>query len=244
MLLLYIGSKFADPETARPAVPALSTARARPTALASALGGVTVTLALLLAISQYAAADTGTVDVRNLQAALAGTGWNQTTPSPEWHVQFSQPNGALASAFAPAAGGPKVDVDIHYYDRGARSASMLNSLNFAWQDGLWHAIAHQTVHAQAGASAVTMDETVIGAGNAKRLVWSGYWIDGYFTAASPLVRLLEFRSGVMHGHSAIITLSTPIDGPEDEARARLMRFLASRADLAASLARAGAAAAG
>ena len=243
MLLLYIGSKYADPETAHAAVPASSTARSRSTALASAAGGVTLTLVLLLAISKYAAADTGTVDARNLQSALAGTGWTETAPSPEWHVQFSQPSGALASAFAPAAGGAPVDIDIHYYDRGARSASMLASLNFSWQDRIWHPISHQTVRTQAGASPVAMDETIIAAGNIKRLVWTGYWIDGSFVAASPLVRLLEFRSGVMHGHSAIIALSTAIDGPEDQARARLTQFLASRANLAAGLARAGAAAA-
>jgi EpsI family protein len=242
MLLLYVGSKYADPEPQQQAAPAPAGKSARPRALAGALGGTAVTLGLLLAISQYAAADTGAVDAAALDAALAGPGWTQTTPSADWHVTFSTASGAITRSLVAAGNGAPVDVDIHYYDRGARSSSMLASLNFAWQEDTWHAVAQQILQEHSGELTLPVKENTIVAGNDRRLVWTSYWIDGAFTTSSPLVRLLEFRAGVMHGHSAILVLSTPIDGTETEARARLRAFLNSRANLAAGLVRAGASA--
>jgi hypothetical protein len=72
------------------------------------------------------------------------------------------------------------------------------------------------------------------------MVWTSYWMDGTFATSSLLVRLLEFRAGMMHGHSAILVLSTPITSSDEEARARLASFLKSRSGLASGLARAGA----
>lgn len=238
MVILYVGSKFADPDLPAQSPEGAATRGPRYAALGGALGGVAVTLCLLAGLSQYAAADTGTLDSRTLDSAAQATGWTPATPSQDWEVDFSRPTAQIARSFAsPAAG--RADLAIYYYVRGARSASMLASLNNPWQKVIWHPTRHQTIHQTIANADAAIDEYVIDSGNSKRLVWTTYWIDGYFTTSSPLIRLLEFRSGLLHGHSAIIVLSTPITGSEAEAQATLQALLRALKTLSPGLTRAG-----
>ena len=73
----------------------------------------------------------------------------------------------------------------------------------------------------------------------RRLIWYTYWIDGRFATSPALVRLLEFKAGITHGHAAVIALSTPITSTPDDARARLRAALASLPDLPGALRKAG-----
>lgn len=243
MLILYVGSKYGDPDLPVAKARESFTPRTpRYTALAGALGGIAATLCVLLAISQYAAADVGSIDSKRLEQVTGGTGWSAAAPSRDWQVDFSPPAARIARRFVPPdnAAAP-VDLAVYYYARGAKSASMLASLNNAWQKTIWHPTEQRGIRETAGDNSVAVDETVIESGNSKRLVWTTYWIDGYFTTSSPLIRLLELRSGLMHGHSAIIVLSTPITGSYAEAQSRLRSLLSSFKNFSTGLARAGAA---
>jgi len=247
MLILSVGSRYRDPEApAERAGGAIAAPVPSYGSLAATLGGIAATLIVLVLVSQYAAADTGSPDIAALDQAAGGSGWSRTAPALDWHTDFSPPAARIERAFVPrnGSGATPVDLAIDYYVRGAKSASMLASGRHAWQSDPWHPIQHQDRRQSVGAETMPVDEYVISSGGAQRLVWVSYWIDGHFTTSTPLIRLLEFRSGMMHGHSAILVLTTPVNGPQAEARDRLEALLSSLHDLPAGLTRAGLARAG
>jgi exosortase A len=234
MVILFVGSKFRDPEAETPPASLVRAARRFSAGgLAGALGGIAATLAFVALVSRYAAAETPAPDLARLEQAVTAPGWTRQAPSPDWHVDFSLPSAQVERAFARS--GAPVDLSVSYYARGIKSASMLASNRYAWQSNIWHPIRHQ----ERRMGAMKLDEYVISNGSAQRLVWMSYWIDGDFTVSTPLIRLLELRSGAIHGHSAILVLTTPVDGPEDAARARLEALLGSLGDVSAGLMRAG-----
>lgn len=236
-VLMYVGARYRDPEADLP-LPAgdIHPVRTAPL-LATALGGM-----LLLSAGPAAAwmsdRQPSYASQETLDQLAAVPGWEKSMPLGQWGIAFN-PGAARATAslIRPTDSAP-VEIDIGYYIRNRNTASLMAARNHPW-NGPWHPVAESTVESPVNGKAVTFQETQLTAYNSKRLVWSAYWVDGRFTTSSVLVRLLEFRSGITHGHSAIVAFSTPITSSTEDARARLAALIAAFPDLSGGLAKAG-----
>jgi len=240
-VLLFIGSAFRDPDAdtivdQTPVIPR----KPRYWALLATLAGALITVSVAPAVADFLGHSPPAIDRVALNSLDVIPGWHQQDVTGEWRIEFNPGDAQLASSLAPndAPSEPPIDVNIHYYNRDRGSASLLSERNHSWQ-GIWHPIEQHSVRQSAHGVDVPFDETIISAGNLKRLVWTTYWIDGRFTTSGLAIRLLEFQSGVVRGHSAVVAFSTPITISTQDARQRLAKLVASFGNLSAGLSRVG-----
>jgi exosortase A len=237
-VLMYVGARYRDPEADLPLPPG----HIRPVQVAPLLG--TALGGLLLLAAGPAAAwvsdhQPSHASQEKLDAIATVPGWEKTMPLNQWGISFT-PGAArtTASLIRPTDSAP-VEMDIGYYVRDRGTASLMAARNHPWNGDLWHPVEDGAVETPAKGRTIGFQETQLTAYNNKRLVWSVYWVDGRFTTSSLLVRLLELRSGVTHGHSAIVAFSTPITSTTEDARARLAALTAALPDLSDGLSKAG-----
>jgi exosortase A len=236
-IVMFIGQRFRDPEA--DAVPLDGSYRpANRGLLAATVIGALVLSAMGPATALYTDSRPAGASQAALDALVVPQGWQKRAGVSDWHIVFA-PGAADAAAQLTQRDGAPVDVNINYYIRQRGTPSLLASLNLPWDNKTWHPTQRHNITRPLGGSAIALDETIIQQGEGKRLVWNTYWVDGRFTTSSVTLRLLELESGVFHGHSAIVALSTPITGSEDEARAKLGSALAAFGDLSGGLTKVG-----
>jgi hypothetical protein len=173
-----------------------------------------------------------------LNDAVMVPGWRIGDISDDWNLNFDPGAAETSVALSRSDAEAPVDVDIHYYVRKRGTASLLSEHNHPWA-GNWHPIARSRAHQVIRGIDVPFDEIVLSNGNLKRMVWSTYWVDGRFATSSLPLRLMEFRSGIVHGHSAVLGFSTFVTSSNADARRRLGVLLAAFPDLPGALAKAG-----
>jgi len=131
-------------------------------------------------------------------------------------------------------------VAFEYYGRNREAHSLIASVNQLWDPGIWHQVESHTVKARLGDKDVQLREAVVVSSGEKRIVWSSYWMDGRFTTSRITIKFLQLKTALTGDEaSALVALSTRIDGPVDAARARLKEALASFSDLPQRLAEMG-----
>jgi exosortase A len=236
-LVMFVGQRFRDPE-ADIAPPSGSFRPSRYPLLAATLTGALALLCIGPAAAWYAESRPSGASQPALEALAAPAGWQKQAGASDWHIAFA-PGAADATVQLAQRDSAPVDVNINYYIRQRGTPSLLASLNQPWDNKLWHPTQRRNITHASGGANIALDETIIQEGEAKRLVWTTYWVDGRFTTSSLALRLLELESGIFHGHSAVVALSTPITASEDEARARLGGALAAFGDLSAGLTKVG-----
>ncbi len=236
--LMFVGSRYRDVEVDAPPAPGhIRATRAMP--LLATLAGALALLAVGPAAAFISDRAPSTVSQPALDRVADVPGWPRQVPSGDWAITFIRGAARTQATLARDDQAAPVDIDTMYYIRDRNAFSLLGSLNHFWNVTQWHEIESRISHAPVNGTDVAFHESVLLFGNAKRMVWSVYWIDGRFTVSPLMVRLLEFKSGIVHGHSAAFALSTPITSTNEDARARLAALLAAFPGLSDSLEKAG-----
>ena len=113
---------------------------------------------------------------------------------------------------------------------------MTAHLNLPWDEEGWTPGAAGSAATAIGARPLDLQEWMINSNREKRLVWAVYWVNGHFITRVLAVKLrqaqaaLEGREG-----QAVVAVSTPINGPVDDARARLAQALAPLGQMSQTL---------
>ena len=167
---------------------------------------------------------------------LRAGGWSDRS-SNNWLPYFPGADARLIASLSPADSAP-IDFFVGYYARPRTGHSLTSHLNQPWGEA-WNVSTNNVITAPLGQRPVKFQEAQINSGFERRLVWSSYWVDATFTPSVLDVKLHQAKA-VLEGHEgqAVVALSTPIDGPLEEARARLGRALARLGGLPATLAKA------
>jgi exosortase A len=169
-------------------------------------------------------------------AYLQTGGWQEKSDTGNWSPYF--PGADAQLMLSTSSGTPPIDFFVGYYSRPRTGHTMTAHLNQAWDITAWNRVTNDAGTAPQGRQDIRFRESVINSGYEKRLVWSTYWVNDRFTISPMAVKLLQTRA-VFEGREAqaFVALSTPIDGPVEDARARLARQV-SAVDLSRALDRA------
>jgi EpsI family protein len=170
-------------------------------------------------------------DMAPIANYLQTAGWQQESVSGNWSPHYPGADARLGMS-SSAAPGPAIDLFIGYYARPRAGHSMTAHLNEAWDRRVWNRTRTALVKGPAELGRPEIQETVISSGPLKRLVWSVFWVDGSFTRRPLTVKLLQARA-TFHGREgqAVIALSTPVNGPIEDARSRLALALSGLGQL-------------
>jgi exosortase A len=179
-------------------------------------------------------------DTAPLSFPHVAAGWHVLPPSGSWYPVYAAPDKLLDNGFAQQSEmTPPIAVKILYYGRIRKQSSLISNSNRLWEGAYWHGIESHNVEAKLGDRNVRFDENIIASSSTnpeRRLIWSCYWLDGQFTNSAFRVKLLQLK-GMILGHeaTALVTFSTAIDGPVQDARMRLQSAVAALRDLPADL---------
>ena len=90
----------------------------------------------------------------------------------------------------------------------------------------WHPAEFHDAQARLGEQPIDLDETILFSSFERRMIWSSFWIGGQFTTSRLAVKLFPFKSILIGKEAtALVALSTPIEGSLDDTRARLRSAL-------------------
>jgi exosortase A len=170
--------------------------------------------------------------------SLAVEGWKIVPAVDSWRPAYGGSDWEMHTSLSLADSlAPPVDVVITYYGRARMGHTLIASTNSLWDTTVWQLGQSRSTTARLGSRPLRLDETVISSGEQKRLVWSTYWMDERFTTSGLAIKLLQLKTAFFGDEAeALVAFSTPIDGADELARARLTRALASLGDLPERLA--------
>jgi exosortase A len=235
LLMFWIGNLFRDrPEKPVPVQSEFRTVNpAGPFAMAALIVLLTATGPVFAYWQEERPVATGNSAL--LFPQLSG-GWTLLPPTDAWDPYFPAPDQKLDNRIVPPTGGaPAVDMKVFYYSRIQKKTSLISSKNALWNGGNWHGFESHSLTANVGDRLVRFNENIvsnISGSSENRLIWSCYWLNGQFTSSALRVKLLQLKGiATRNEGSALIAISTTIDGPTDEARARLRAALAMMKDL-------------
>lgn len=173
-----------------------------------------------------------------IAAYLRTSGWQELASADNWTPQFPGADGQLKMAKDQDSGVPATDLFVGYYARPRGGHTTTSHLNQAWDITVWNRVSNDATTAPQGTQNIRFRESVINSGYEKRLVWTTYWVNDSFTLSPMMVKFLQAKA-VFEGQEsqAFVALSTSIDGPVEDARARLARKV-SDLDLSRALDRA------
>jgi exosortase A len=234
LVLIFVGSLFRDDQEATsPAVSLAATRRkgGMPITSIAVIAGVLVSIGPAWAFLRDNARIT--LNRSAINDSLLSSGWREYLPDSNWRPYFPE---ATASYLQERDFGEPVELFVGYYARPRAGRTVIAHLNRPWDSKLWNASGGVGVKTKLGTDLVQLTEFTIDSGYAKRLVWFTYWADGTTTNNPLVVRLLQAK-GALSGHEgqAVVAISTPLDVPLDEARARLSTALSTLGSLSAAL---------
>jgi exosortase A len=170
---------------------------------------------------------------------LQAGGWQEKDKSDNWLPHFPGADAQVLMSLGSPLGAPPIDLFVGYYARPRAGHTVTAHLNLAWDESAWNGAASGVASASTGRNEIRLQETVINSGPQKRLIWSAYWVDGHFTLSPLTVKLLQAKAAFEGQEGqAFVALSTPVDGPVEDARARLARGLSGLGQLSQVLDRA------
>lgn len=238
LFLMVIGARFRDPMTDD--VPAYRDSWGSDRT--AHLAGVTALAAILISTGPAFAwwRDSRHVvpDMSPIADYLGKAGWQQNSVSENWSPHYPGADARLRMVSGTDQGAP-VDIFIGYYGRPRTGHTMTAQMNQAWDKSVWNRSRGGMVTGPAAWGKPHLQESVITSGPLQRLVWSVFWVDGQFTPRPLAVKLLQAKATFRAQEGqAVIALSTPIEGPIDEARARMSGALSGLRQLSGILDRA------
>lgn len=236
LLLVWIGSRFADP----PKVSASVAASPRPPVAPAVIVATTVVaLAAAGAAPVYAAWRDGGPDRAApvvLDAPSVDGGWRRLGRSdPAEDAVFPGADARVSARYGHD--GHDVVLQIAFYDRQRHGAKILSSEARFVAEG-WLRTGGGAVEVRHGGRSMTVVEERFRSGDRYRTVWRWYWVGGRFTGDGMQARLLQARTALLGGQRAAAIVMVATDGPPDRAEGTLAAFLAELDGLEDALARA------
>lgn len=227
LVLLFLGSRFRDPETDAEPRLALANGSSVRSSVSVAIGAALVlAIALGPAIASHSSAPRRPPELATLPDLLQSQGWTVVPLAGSWRPTLAKPSAEFAGTLEKP-GEESVDVVVDDYANAARDGSLIAMKNRFWDTEVWSQTASGQAKANLGSTPTMFAEAVIASPLEKRLVWSCYWIDGRTTTSPLKVKFLQLLAALSsHDEAAVIVFSTPLDSTPDEARARLKAALA------------------
>ena len=234
LILIVLGSLFRDDAPEAAPVPRDESGRDS----AMSLPAVAVLAAVLIstgpAFALWRDTRSALPDITATADYLRAGGW-QDKDGGNWSPYFPGADAHVKMSSAPASGAP-VDLFVGYYARPRAGHTVTAHLNLPWDEKIWNRIEQRADFGASGSRAIRLQESVINSGYGKRLIWSVYWVDGQFTPSLLAVKLLQAKAGLEGREGqAFVALSTPVDGPAEDARARLAHALSGLGQLSQAL---------
>jgi len=228
LVLLYLGSRFRDPEPN--AIPRSYIARIPPahTGTSGAVGmALLIAIALGPAIAAHLSPPPRLPRLETLAEPLQQQGWTVLPLIGGWHPMMTKPSAEFAGMLEDA-GQREVDVVIDDYTNTAHGGSLVPMKHELWDSEIWTQISSGVFRANFGAAPTTFSEAVIASPLGRRLIWSCYWIDGRTTTSPLMVKVLQLLAALSsHDEAAVIVFSAPIETTTDDARGQLKIVLAA-----------------
>lgn len=236
LILILVGSFFRDDVHDTPFVPRPNP---KPDTVQHLAKMVAVAAVLISAGPAFAYWHNSRDTQPNMSAivnTLQAGGWQQKDAG-DWSPQF--PGADAQLMMSNASGAHPIDLFVGYYIRSRTGHTMTAHLNQAWDISVWTRTINDVSTAPQGRQDIRFRESIINSGYEKRLVWSTYWANDRFTLSPMTVKFLQTQAFFQGQEAqAFVALSTPIDGPVEDARARLANKV-SGMDLSKTLHRAG-----
>ncbi len=231
LLLLYIGSRFPDPDAPAQAPVQIPPAAKQPAIAKSAV----IAAAMILAIGSGPAiaafcSDVGRPpELDTLPTPLEAHGWMVIPNAGPWQPVLGRASAQFAGTLSgPGLGDSSVDLVVSDYANTARDGSLISMKSNLWNSDMWTETSSRLAHARLGDTPAEFSETLLSSPFGDRLVWSCYWIDGRTTTSPLMVKLLQLRAAIRsRDEAAVIALSTPIEGSIGAARSRLAAVLSA-----------------
>lgn len=168
----------------------------------------------------------------DLIALARGSGWQPAHDvAHQWRPQFGERDGDAFASFRKHDARVPVDVFVAYYAVQRQDAEAVNDRNKNFDTEVWRRYAlRPTPDRVELAPGIDGEEYLIqlNQGAARRVVWRANWVNGRFVVGT-LEAKAQQLAGLLSGRrdAAALVLSTPIDGADDQARARLQDFAAA-----------------
>jgi EpsI family protein len=156
----------------------------------------------------------------------------------KWKPIYPTSDQEILARLIPTSENPApVDLAIEYYGRMREGQSLIATTNRFWDPDVWRLFETRRMSAPIGAKTIQVSERVLWSTSERRLLWSVYWMDGIFTTSATRIKLLQLKTAfVGNPAGALVALSTPIDGPVEDARVRLKEAISLISDLPSRLA--------
>jgi EpsI family protein len=223
--MMWVGLKFRDPD-APPAAAAVAPETGR-----TAFPAVAVGLAALL-VAAAAPAYGYWLDHRQpdhkpaIAAPTAKAPWRASPETNDnWRPTFAGADGELLQAYV-GPNGP-VYLYIAYYASQRYGAKIISTQNRIEDEKTWRRASSGSALATIDGHAMPVAKQIMSIGDARRVAWYFYWVDGRLTASSMKAKLFGARGTLLSGHpeAAVVVIATDVTGTEEEAARRIQDFL-------------------
>ena len=223
-LLMVVGVRFADPIDDDETVPARPSG-GRKLSQGLVLTGILAGLCTFAvpAFAYWNAHRSVAFERTALALPDPSNGWLVKQASGNWQPDFVDPDAKLNFALqAPASQAPVVDVAVNYYAKSREGHGLVSSANRFWDDEGSHVLSENSITTHWGSAPITLREIVVSTQSRTEIIWWTYWANDRFTTSATQIKLgsLQAMLGGASG-SALIAISTQMDGDEDSARSRL-----------------------
>jgi exosortase A len=223
-VLFLIGSHFRDsaavdaPGNVSPAQRSESLV-----AFVAVLVGIAITLSAGPILAYWQNQRGHSIDAAAFSATPDRQGWVFSRSAMDWKPLFVAPDATIAFSVAPSqAPAPAVNVLVNYYAGVTRAHLLVASSNKLWDESIWHPVTAGTVTIVSGSTPIHFAELLIASDREQRMIWWTYWTNGRFTTNPIDVKFASLRSIFLGDQgSALIVITTPIEGTVSEARERL-----------------------
>jgi exosortase A len=241
LVLMLIGSRYADPLPQEELGPSLA---ARVSSPRGFLSTIILSLAAVSFVPSYLywqSHKPSSVNAAAFSAPLSIPGWQTGRLSGGWSPDYAPPDAQLAIAMHEARPDSyDVDAFINYYAKGKVRGGLLSADNKLWSEDVWHPVSDGAADAELSGRSVHLRESVVSSGGLRRIIWWTYWSGGRFTTSKLDVKLDPLRHVFSGGNgTALVAFSTPVIVDLADARARLRRAVESLGQLPARLNEAG-----
>lgn len=149
-----------------------------------------------------------------------------------WQPTFAGADGELIEAYMGPSG--SVQLYIAYYSAQRHGAKIISWQNRIEDGKTWRRVSSDIALATVDGQPMPVAKQILTAGQARRVVWYLYWVDGQLTASSMRAKLLGARGTLLTGNpqaAAIVMAADAVDSDEDAER-RIQDFLTNLQPLA------------
>lgn len=244
MALLALAGWFMRQDPPPPAADTADAAAEPRFSAARLLGGTAVALVVALALPTWMTSDAA----RQVRAAggviqkplalVSPDGWLPVAAG-TWTPIFPGAQQVVREAFA--AKGAVVDRVVAWYPQQEQGREVVHRGNDMTGDG-WRRLSSSNEAVTIDGQPVEVRVLRLGQGEARRIVWSWYWVDGTYTGDDRVAKLLEARAVLFGGSGAgaLIAVSAEYTDPLQAATAEggIRAFVGAHQTLSTQLAEA------